>query len=164
MRKKCLDPADLRRLAEDRLRQPRNQPLSDAIVACAVMELLGPAYAYVRHARLGDVVEGVETPHAGVVSSLCVFAQDSSTWVPTVVVDCMPPGTCGDAGQILQSLGVTHVIVTPQQVAAGYIRMPQFRDAITRAVCRHASTRPDTEEFQSERKPIYPPRRGVAGD
>jgi hypothetical protein len=161
MKKKCLDPADLRRLAEGRVRATGKPSLSDAIVACAIMELLGPAYAYVRHACLGDVIEGVRSPESDVVVSLCVFAQDGSTWSPALIIDHVAHV---DAPPVLESLGVPHVIVTSEQMAAGYIRTPQFRDTLTRALAGHTSTESDTEEFQSERRPIYPPRRGVAGD
>ncbi|HEX8524196.1 MAG TPA: hypothetical protein VF669_18220, partial [Tepidisphaeraceae bacterium] len=70
------------------------------------------------------------------------------------------------AMQFLQQVDIAHLIITARQVEQRYLQSAEFKSTLTQTIFHGSRTGAldDDEEFQSEPRPIYPPRRLSAGD
>lgn len=170
MHRKCFGQSELHRLAAESLppSRTREQLLCDSVVFYAVMHLFASRVQHVvRFLRFAHFIDAVEYPSSEVIAPLCLFAPHGGMWWPAAVVACVAEGSPGGAGgktqHFLQSIGISYVVVTPPEVADGYARTAAFQHVLMQAVFGHPSPtrRGEEQEFQSEPRPIYPPRRCI---
>ncbi len=169
MQRKCFGQPELHRLATESSPPSRAQEqlLCDSVVFYAVKHLFASRVHLVQYLRFAHFIDAVEYPSSEVIAPLCLFALHDGMWWPAAVVACVPAGSPGGAGgkthHFLQSIGISYVVVTPPQVADGYARTPAFQHVLTQAVFGHppSTRRGEEQEFQSEPRPIYPPRRCI---
>lgn len=180
MKKKFFDRSALQQLAASN--KPRLSHTTDrlrhALIGHRLLEISGGSetLALGWWYRFEQFLDDVPPPHDRQVAPLTVFQPDlDRRWSAAIVVCCSafaikPKPDEPNVESFLSGLGITYLHTTAGDVDKGYLKTPDFKSRVHRALLanRYGSTTrtsqtrssfiSDQEGFSLEPRPIYPPR------